>query len=296
MNPNTLCLFLGPYRNLTSLTAVMLWLHPQCQVLNHGYRLVGGERMRWFLTAEDSERFNIFIRLLTELSTQVVDKEECSPHVLQVVQDNAGVEDAFGRLHGVPPVAMVKDPMKCLVWKESQLVMNELLAIDIQWDELFAQNSKLRFIMPFRNPMECAVSNHRQRKWIFFLGLNDNDPLLMLRAVLAEFAWFVGMEQRYPERFFHFYEDLTAETLTELQQFLGLDYHQEWVDTVLGLWKIRHPYLFSFEFVQYYLHMVRLHFGAWPEEEKRLVDYVDGGRVQKLRGRDWDRVGQYADR
>ncbi|MCW5878805.1 MAG: hypothetical protein KIS80_08075, partial [Anaerolineales bacterium] len=31
----SVCLFLGPYRNLTTLTASMLSLHPECQVLNH---------------------------------------------------------------------------------------------------------------------------------------------------------------------------------------------------------------------------------------------------------------------
>ena len=37
----SVCLALGPYRNLTTLTAGILSLHPQCQVLNHaGVRLL----------------------------------------------------------------------------------------------------------------------------------------------------------------------------------------------------------------------------------------------------------------
>ena len=31
----TACVFLGPYRNLTTLTASVLALHPRCQMLNH---------------------------------------------------------------------------------------------------------------------------------------------------------------------------------------------------------------------------------------------------------------------
>ena len=31
----TICLLSGPYRNLTTLTASMAVLHPNCQVLNH---------------------------------------------------------------------------------------------------------------------------------------------------------------------------------------------------------------------------------------------------------------------
>jgi hypothetical protein len=286
---NTVCLFLGPYRNLTSLTAVMLWLHPQCQVLNHGFRLVGAQQAIGFMAPEDSPTFHEYVDLLIDLSTQVVGNEECSPHALRVVQENAGVEDAFERLHGVGVGPIKKDPLRSLVWKDSQIITNLLLNMSIMWDEIFDANGKVRFLMPYRNPMECAVSNHRQRKWIFFPGIDDNSATLMVRAVLAEFAWFTAMERRYPDHFFHFYEDLTQETLRRLQAFLGLDYNQEWVDAVLGLWRIRHPYVFSNEFVAYYASMVRLHFAAWPDEGQKLLDLIDQSRVGQLRVRDWDR-------
>lgn len=272
------------------MTAVMLWLHPQCQVLNHGYRLINPKHLLWFLAPGDSNEFCVFTTLLADLSTKVVGTEDCSPHVLRTVQENPGVEEAFARLNSAPPIAILKNPMHSLVWKESQVMMNSLLNISTNWDELFANNSKLRFLMPFRNPMDCAVSNHRQRKWIFFPGLDDNSPMLTLRAVLAEFAWFIAMERRHPDRFFHFYEDMTAEALENLQTFLGLDYNQEWVDAVLNLWKLRHPYVFSKEFIDYYVSMVRLHFAAWPDIGQRLVEYIDPSRVRQLRARDWDRI------
>jgi hypothetical protein len=270
---------------------VLLWLHPQCQVLNHGSRLIDPKKHLWFLASEDSDEFRDFTTLLANLSIKVVGVEDCSPHVLRVVQENPGVEEAFARLNGVPPMAMLKDPMCSLVWKESQIMTNRLLHISINWDDLFTYNSKIRFLMPFRNPMDCAVSNHRQRKWIFFPGVDDNSPTLMLRVVLAEFAWFVALNRRYPDKFFYFYEDVTTETLEDLQTFLGLDYSQEWVDAVVALWKIRHPYIFSKSFADYCASMIRLHFVAWPEEGQRLVEYIDPNRVRQLRARDWARGG-----
>ena len=40
----TVCLFLGPYRNLTTLTASILFLHPNCQVLNHAANRIFHDR------------------------------------------------------------------------------------------------------------------------------------------------------------------------------------------------------------------------------------------------------------
>ena len=42
----SVCLTLGPYRNLTTLTASVLFLHPNCQVLNHaGIRIYGNRQI-----------------------------------------------------------------------------------------------------------------------------------------------------------------------------------------------------------------------------------------------------------
>jgi hypothetical protein len=43
----TVCLALGPYRNLTT---SLLFLHPTCQVLNHGgQRILGDRRLDWLV-------------------------------------------------------------------------------------------------------------------------------------------------------------------------------------------------------------------------------------------------------
>ena len=45
----SVCLTLGPYRNLTTLTASVLYLHPNCQVLNHAGNRIYGKRKIDFL-------------------------------------------------------------------------------------------------------------------------------------------------------------------------------------------------------------------------------------------------------
>ena len=66
----TVCLALGPYRNLTTLTAATLFLHPNCQVLNHaGNRIYGNEEVD-FLSNYSKERFDRFIQFATQISIQ----------------------------------------------------------------------------------------------------------------------------------------------------------------------------------------------------------------------------------
>ncbi|MEM7479491.1 MAG: hypothetical protein AAF483_31280, partial [Planctomycetota bacterium] len=58
----SVCLALGPYRNLTTLTAATLFLHPNCQVLNHaGSRIYGNTEVD-FLADYSRERFDRFIQ------------------------------------------------------------------------------------------------------------------------------------------------------------------------------------------------------------------------------------------
>src|SRR4029079_11065585 len=58
----TVCLFLGPYRNLTTLTASILFLHPHCQVLNHAASRIFGDKRIDFLDGYDDEKFKTFVR------------------------------------------------------------------------------------------------------------------------------------------------------------------------------------------------------------------------------------------
>jgi hypothetical protein len=59
---------LGPYRNLTTLTASVLFLHPNCQVLNHaGNRIFGDEELD-FIANYNNEIFEAFTRYAIYIS------------------------------------------------------------------------------------------------------------------------------------------------------------------------------------------------------------------------------------
>jgi hypothetical protein len=64
----TVCMTLGPYRNLTALTAAVLFLHPNCQVLNHaGNRIFGDEKLD-FISNYSNEIFEAFTRYAIYIS------------------------------------------------------------------------------------------------------------------------------------------------------------------------------------------------------------------------------------
>jgi hypothetical protein len=58
----SVCILLGPYRNLSTLTASTLHLHPNCQALNHAGRRVLSHDRRNFLADYSARKFKAFCR------------------------------------------------------------------------------------------------------------------------------------------------------------------------------------------------------------------------------------------
>ena len=62
------CLALGPYRNLSTLTGSILFLHPHCQVLNHGGVRIFGDSHVDFISEYSPQRFDAFVRYAVQIS------------------------------------------------------------------------------------------------------------------------------------------------------------------------------------------------------------------------------------
>ena len=66
----SVCLTLGPYRNLTTLTAATLFLHPNCQVLNHAGKRIFGNRKVDFLSDYSKDKLDRFIQFAIKISSK----------------------------------------------------------------------------------------------------------------------------------------------------------------------------------------------------------------------------------
>jgi hypothetical protein len=195
----SVCLALGPYRNLTTLTAATIFLHPNCQVLNHAGGRIYGHKQVDFLSDYSIKKFNRFIQFAIKLSTS----GKSGKYGGTITSSHA-----FGPKHPMKEVyshtgeGLLKRNIKCLFWKESLRTSNVIRDRNVDLDFIFKNDRRLRFLMPIRNPMDCTLSNLRTAHVNIFTNIKDiTSEIEVANAVLDEILWFADLQERYPDRF-----------------------------------------------------------------------------------------------
>ena len=185
----SVCLTLGPYRNLTTLTAATLFLHPNCQVLNHGGKRIFGCRQLDFLSDYSEEKLNRFIQYAIRIST----KGKRGAH-----GGSIKFSHAFDNKHAMKEVfrgtgdGILKKEIKCLFWKESLMTSNMIRQKNVDLGTIFERDQRLRFILPIRNPLDCAISNIKTGGVNRFKGLKTKSTEIeVVQAILDEILWWV---------------------------------------------------------------------------------------------------------
>ena len=114
-NLKTVGLILGPYRNLTTLTAAVLSLHPSTQVLNHaGKRLLTGRRN--FIERPDEARLDRFVDAALSASTEGRRGTFGGSIQFSHAFDRENLRESYQRRYGD---RAMKDDVRCFIWKES---------------------------------------------------------------------------------------------------------------------------------------------------------------------------------
>lgn len=274
----TVCLVLGPYRNLTTLTAAIVSLHPQCQVLNHaGARIFGDKRLNFFLNYEDA-KFETFIRYAVYASR--IGRE--GPYGGSITLSHAflaqhNIKAMYERAHGDN---LSKKKIHCLFWKESMATSNCIRDHHVDLHAIFAHNNKLRFMMPVRNPLDSAVSNLKffGKAGLYELfKLQNREPGLeeILAVILDEFLRFVELKCQHPDRFFYFFEhEFGKETLLGLVDFLCIDADEGWYTDCLKAFDVKSRYQHSTDIVDTYNKLVKDKFSIYPEISKKLLQFT----------------------
>jgi hypothetical protein len=222
-------MILGPYRNLTTLTASILSLHPDCQVLNHGgKRLLHGRQD--FIAAYDDDRLDRFCASAIEASVSGKRGEYGGSIRVSHAFDSEVLSDLYEKRYGNE---MLKENIACLVWKESQLVTNRIRSSPDNMRHLIEAAPRLRFLMPVRNPVDCALSNMRTGHAEHIEGADRSDLANVLDRILEEIAWFSRVSAGHPDRFLMFFQDDTPTEICDgLVRTLGIDDDLEWRDAV----------------------------------------------------------------
>ena len=164
-NVRTVCLALGPYRNLTTLTASILFLHPNCQVLNHaGERIFGDSRLD-FLRQYSDAIFEGFLRYAICISQGGKRGAYGGSITLSHAFDE---EHEMQQLFQAAGGKLLKEDVRSLFWKESLLISSYIRENAVDLSDLFSRNDKLRFLQPVRSPIDCAACESENRARCLF--------------------------------------------------------------------------------------------------------------------------------
>lgn len=265
----TVCLFLGPYRNLTTLTAGVIALHPTCQVLNHGKRAVFRDVEDNFLREFRPETFERFLRVGIEHSASGSRGDAGGSITHSHAFDHEVMREVFAARYGD---ATRKDVVECLVWKEPLRSSNALRKHAVDIGALLEQEPRLRFLMPIRRVIDTARSNIKTGHVEIFRGLRDHTLESVVDAVLDEIAWFLDQRDRWPERFFSFFQDdLDAPLLAELATFLDVDAEERWIRDAMTCYRLTAAYDYEPEQIVRYRASIKHRLERHPAIRDRLL-------------------------
>jgi len=91
---------------------------------------------------------------------------------------------------------------------------------------------------------------------------------------LLEIRWFLGLQQKYPNRFFYFFEnEFDKNVVYMLASFLGIQSESTWVDDVIRNYNIRHPYEYTQTMKDNYGMLVNRYFEFYPQVKKHLESF-----------------------
>jgi hypothetical protein len=271
---HSVCLALGPYRNLTTLTASILFLHPNCQVLNHAGKRIYGNKQIDFLQDFSKEKLDRFLQFAIQISTKghrgdfggsITRSHAFDPrYKTKEIFEKAGLEAK-------------KQRIECLFWKESLRTSNIIRERRVNLADIFRRDDRLRFLLPIRNPMDCAVSNLKTGHVNLFPGLNSNSSTRdVVQAILDEIFWFANLKRESPDRFHYFFEhDISQTMLVDLAKFLQLDPKEGWVSNALSAMKINPGYEHDQTLLSFYRDYINSRGASFPELAKGLLAFIE---------------------
>ncbi len=269
------CLALGPYRNLSTLTGSILFLHPHCQVLNHGGVRIFGDSHVDFISEYSPQRFDAFMRYAVQISgggrRGKYGGSILHSHAFDASYPMAGV---YAESHGS---IFRKKHIHTLFWKEPLPTANRIRDYGFDIDDVLAREERLRFLMPVRNPMDCAVSCTRTGHSQLFPATSPGSPFAeVLSAIIDEFAWFEDLRNRHPGRFLRFCEyDPAAVTLERLARFLHLEVDSAWIAAAQKAFAVTAGYEHPVSRVELYRDLVRHKLAAHPELMTDLLEFAN---------------------
>jgi hypothetical protein len=238
-------------------------LHPHCQVLNHAGDRIFGNKNVDFLSDFTVDRLNRFIQFAIRISTK--------GHRSQL-GGSIAFSHAFDPKHHVSQtftqtgLGLLKNHVYCLFWKESLRTANLIRDKGIDLRKILSTDGRLRFLLPIRNPLDCAVSNLKTGHVEMLNGVDAGSPLPeVVEAILDEIQWFASLQEDFPDRFFYFLEhSISREMLVRLAEFLDLAPDDDWVSNAPDVMVTKSHYDHGPRLMDFFQDTVRSKFSCFP--------------------------------
>ena len=243
----TLCLALGPYRSHASFTASVIATHPNGQAINHGGRVVLGDRRLDLLLYPGPATTDRFLRY--------------------------GLHIALGRTGNLPPGT---PEIRTFFWNDSQQVARHIRRHNLVLSRVLKREPRLRFLLTVRHPIACAHANHRMGTGRLF-GIDPNAPIAdYLDGVLREIRWFLDQQKAHPKHFFHLHAaDFDTETADRLATFLQVEPLEPWRSEAGNRYQLDDQALATRNLFDHYRRQVDTLFDDHPAMAERLLAYLD---------------------
>jgi len=234
---DTVAVVLGPYRNLTTLTASALALHPDVQVLNHAFFRLSKMPEADFLGHPDATHLHAFVRQALVASTGGRRGQHGGSILMSHAFDEEGLQALYARRYGA---LLLKPAARVLVWKDSMLVQKRLMDTPGSIDRLIEALPQVRFLLPVRHPLDCALSNIKNQHVLAIIDRMETDVPTVVDLILDVLAWALTQADRWPDRFFVFTEGQAAsDILSGIGRFLNLADDERWMDDATTAFAVR---------------------------------------------------------
>jgi len=262
---------LGPYRNLTTLTAALFALHPECVVLNHaGIRLFGGAADPFSHLEEDQpERFVLQAMRLLRTGR----RGDYGGNIrLSHAFDRAPLKHLY---HNRYADVLLKSTARALFWKESMRIQNRLQAEPDKFEAILERHDSMLFLLPIRHPIDCAKSNLKTGHVRHLTAQADPSVATVVTSILESIAWFCQYERDHPQRFWSFTAlEIDAGFPSRLADFCDLQAPQTWLADAQTILNLDDNYHHTPEDVAWFRSEVDRLFSGDAVTQQRLLRFV----------------------
>lgn len=262
----TIAIFLGPYRNLTTLVASLMASHPRCLVLNHAFdRLLADTSLDFFSGGS--------VHLFLESAVQHIRSGKRGSFGGDIRLSHAFEDEAIRRLYDkYRGHHLILTEAKCFIWKDSMRITNHIASLGRTPQEVAQKDPRIRFILPIRNPLDCAQAN-LANKFRFLIDDKHPSKRKVLRRILAIVREITKNAAMSPSKFFVFSQPelKNQEFWPRLCEFLEVDYPDNWCFDVVNAVNLRSGYKHTTDEIEAYRKLVRTMFNDFPETRERLL-------------------------